>query len=172
MWKQRDVGITEILCKPLSANDLFRRIQNVIENPRPFVSSTDFIGPDRRRNKHPYYQGECRRQFDQLPREARGYVRGALTGIANIEALFDFLDTVDFPGPNKEIKNSRLRFYFTERGWREVGKKVTAELKRLKIPHRVLRIKNNTLDVQYRDWCQVAGLIRKSRRRTRRKRGE
>lgn len=58
----RDAGVTEFLCKPVSANALFRRIQNVVEHPRQFIRTRDFFGPDRRRYSNPNYTGEERRQ--------------------------------------------------------------------------------------------------------------
>ncbi len=60
----RDAGATEFLCKPVAASSLFRRIQNVIENPRPFIKTRDFFGPDRRRYISPNYAGEERRVGD------------------------------------------------------------------------------------------------------------
>lgn len=60
----RDAGATEFLRKPVSASALFRRIQNVIENPRPFIRTRDFFGPDRRRYVNPNYTGDERRQSD------------------------------------------------------------------------------------------------------------
>ena len=45
----RDAGITEFLAKPLSAESLFSRIAAVIDRPRPFAHSPDYVGPDRRR---------------------------------------------------------------------------------------------------------------------------
>lgn len=60
----RDAGVTEFLCKPVSANALYRRIQSVIENPRQFVRTKDFFGPDRRRYANPNYSGEERRKSD------------------------------------------------------------------------------------------------------------
>jgi DNA-binding response OmpR family regulator len=60
----RDAGATEFLCKPVSATALYRRIQNVIENPRPFIRTRDFFGPDRRRYANPNYSGEERRVSD------------------------------------------------------------------------------------------------------------
>lgn len=47
----RDTGITEFLVKPFTANDLYKRIDQIIMKPRQFVKSPDFFGPDRRR-KH------------------------------------------------------------------------------------------------------------------------
>ena len=60
----RDAGATEFLCKPVSANALYKRIQNVIENPRPFIKVSTYFGPDRRRNTDPNYGGEERRATD------------------------------------------------------------------------------------------------------------
>jgi CheY-like chemotaxis protein len=56
----RDAGATEILCKPVSAIGLYRRIQNIIENPREFVRTRTYFGPDRRRKQEPLYGDERR----------------------------------------------------------------------------------------------------------------
>jgi PleD family two-component response regulator len=45
----RDVGVTEFVVKPFSARTLCDRIAVLIENPRSFIMSKHFIGPDRRR---------------------------------------------------------------------------------------------------------------------------
>lgn len=45
----REAGVSEFLCKPVSASALYRRIQNVIENPRQFVHVGPYFGPERRR---------------------------------------------------------------------------------------------------------------------------
>ena len=47
--RARDAGVTEFLTKPVTARDLYLRIQEVIERPRPFVRTATFIGPCRRR---------------------------------------------------------------------------------------------------------------------------
>jgi len=60
--KARDVGITEFLVKPFSAKTMARRITVVIENPRQFVRTDDFFGPDRRRHRVSTYTGEERRK--------------------------------------------------------------------------------------------------------------
>jgi CheY-like chemotaxis protein len=58
----RDAGVTEFLAKPLSARALYQRIVNVVVNPRPFVRTKDYFGPDRRRNANPAYTGAERRK--------------------------------------------------------------------------------------------------------------
>jgi len=50
----RDAGANEILRKPVSAGSLYARIQAVIEAPRPFILSQNFVGPDRRRRNIPF----------------------------------------------------------------------------------------------------------------------
>ena len=57
----RDAGVTEIMTKPLSAQMLVSRLVSVIDNPRPFVISSVFCGPDRRRRKSGGYEGPERR---------------------------------------------------------------------------------------------------------------
>ncbi|MBI1301246.1 MAG: response regulator [Alphaproteobacteria bacterium] len=50
----RDMGANEILVKPISGKLLASRICSVIDNPRPFIQTEDFFGPDRRRQSLPY----------------------------------------------------------------------------------------------------------------------
>ncbi len=57
----RDLGATEVMVKPVSAEKLAKRIQHVIEHPRPFIKSPDFFGPDRRR-KIIAFKGQDRRK--------------------------------------------------------------------------------------------------------------
>lgn len=49
----RDVGINEYVVKPFTAQSVFMRLQRLIENPREFVVSEGFVGPDRRRRGNP-----------------------------------------------------------------------------------------------------------------------
>jgi two-component system chemotaxis response regulator CheY len=45
----RNSGITEFVAKPYSAHSLIMRIREIVERPRPFVKSSRYFGPDRRR---------------------------------------------------------------------------------------------------------------------------
>ena len=56
----RDAGVNEFVVKPLSPASLFSRIQWVIENPRRFVTTDTYFGPDRRRKYVPF-KGKDRR---------------------------------------------------------------------------------------------------------------
>jgi len=60
----RDAGVDEFLAKPISAGSLYVRVCEVILNPRPFVRSSDYLGPDRRRRDPNGYKGPLRRQID------------------------------------------------------------------------------------------------------------
>ncbi|HEY4405690.1 MAG TPA: response regulator [Xanthobacteraceae bacterium] len=58
----RDAGVTEFMVKPISANGLHRRILNIVANPRRFIKTKTYFGPDRRRNSMPGYTGPERRK--------------------------------------------------------------------------------------------------------------
>jgi CheY-like chemotaxis protein len=58
----RDAGVTEFMAKPISAKALYQRILNVVANPRPFIRTKTYFGPDRRRNVNPNYVGPERRK--------------------------------------------------------------------------------------------------------------
>jgi len=61
----RDTGVTEALCKPVTAKNLFDRIVEIVERPRRFVRTRDFVGPDRRRRRgDSSYSGPKRRSED------------------------------------------------------------------------------------------------------------
>jgi len=45
----RDAGVHEFLAKPISAKALYQRFAAIIENPRPFIRTKHYFGPDRRR---------------------------------------------------------------------------------------------------------------------------
>lgn len=65
--KARDAGVNEFIIKPLSAKHLMDRINEVITNPRTFIKSSKYIGPDRRRHINENYKGEERRKNKQSP---------------------------------------------------------------------------------------------------------
>ena len=64
----RDAGVTEVCAKPINARELWTKIAAVVNQPRPFIRSKHFFGPDRRRLKRDY-AGEERRSD---PVEASG----------------------------------------------------------------------------------------------------
>lgn len=60
----RDAGVSGFLRKPISARTLLDRIANALTDPRLFVRSESFFGPDRRRGQEPNYAGPLRRADD------------------------------------------------------------------------------------------------------------
>jgi two-component system chemotaxis response regulator CheY len=78
----RDAGVTEFMAKPISAKALYQRILNIVVNPRSFVKTRSYFGPDRRRNTNLNYVGAERR-------------KGGKADIIKQQALFD---KVKMPG--------------------------------------------------------------------------
>lgn len=60
----RDAGVTEFLAKPVTAKSLFDKLASVIDNPRMFIRTRAYVGPDRRRRRSSEYQGPFRRAGD------------------------------------------------------------------------------------------------------------
>jgi two-component system chemotaxis response regulator CheY len=60
----RDAGVTEFLAKPVTAKNLYARLAEILERPRPFVRSDGYFGPDRRRKLMENYAGPWRRHED------------------------------------------------------------------------------------------------------------
>ncbi len=50
----RDIGITEFVVKPFTAQIIFSRIQRLFDTPRDFLLTSTFIGPNRRRKGNSY----------------------------------------------------------------------------------------------------------------------
>jgi two-component system, chemotaxis family, chemotaxis protein CheY len=67
----RDAGVTEFLAKPVTPQNLFSRIGEIVERPRPFVRCPNYFGPDRRRKQTEKYPGPWRRQDDLQDIEVR-----------------------------------------------------------------------------------------------------
>lgn len=60
----RDAGVNEFLAKPFTAKTLFSRINALVDQPRPFVKTRSFFGPDRRRrNEGPQVDAGERRFY-------------------------------------------------------------------------------------------------------------
>lgn len=61
----RDAGVTEFLSKPITVRGMLSRIDQIINHPRPFIRSSDYFGPDRRRNTKAGYDGPMRRAHER-----------------------------------------------------------------------------------------------------------
>jgi two-component system chemotaxis response regulator CheY len=60
----RDHGVTEFLAKPFTVDIVLKRLEAVIENPRSFVRTGSYFGPDRRRSSILDYSGPDRRKSE------------------------------------------------------------------------------------------------------------
>jgi CheY-like chemotaxis protein len=65
VMEARDAGVNEFVVKPVNANAVLSRITAVMSKPRPFVRSSTYFGPDRRRVAAPGYPGPFRRSTDR-----------------------------------------------------------------------------------------------------------
>lgn len=75
----RDSGVNEFIVKPLSAKMLYSRLVSVIENPRPFIRTKAFFGPDRRRKLPEGYKGQERRE--ELLEKLKEFGKESLTQV-------------------------------------------------------------------------------------------
>lgn len=66
----RDSGVHEFLRKPFTARDLFRRVDNVCNNPRLWIEAQMYVGPDRRRFNSGEFVGSKKRRADAAPSSA------------------------------------------------------------------------------------------------------
>ncbi len=58
----RDAGVTEFCAKPVTATELYKKVCAVINTPRPFVRTSVYFGPDRRRKLDEDWKGQERRE--------------------------------------------------------------------------------------------------------------
>jgi hypothetical protein len=77
-----------------------------------------------------------------------GFKQG-LTPVSSLEVADAWID--DLLGPSRSSLPPNSRFYFTEKGWREVGRKVVAAAKRTGQDYRVVAIKETDAQVVWRD---------------------
>jgi PleD family two-component response regulator len=58
--KERDDGITDVICRPISPKTIAGKLRLALAAPRPFIAAPGFFGPDRRAKDRPW-RGEDRR---------------------------------------------------------------------------------------------------------------
>jgi len=61
----RDAGINRVMAKPVSFRTLYDNIVAAIRDPRPFVNTEDYIGPDRRFRAATGVSAERRKNADK-----------------------------------------------------------------------------------------------------------
>ncbi len=60
--KARDTGVTEYLAKPFKVQDLAKRLSHIVSQPRDFIITPEFTGPDRRRRESDDFEGKVQRK--------------------------------------------------------------------------------------------------------------
>ncbi len=69
-------------------------------------------------------------------------------------------------GPKRNIPQN-AKFYFTESGWKNVGKNVVAACQRVGQRYRVIKVKEKSINVVWRDKFEVAAQPKKSAQQSR-----
>ena len=72
----------------------------------------------------------------------------------------------DINAPRRALYKN-CRFYFTEEGWKRYGRPTVAACQKAEQQYRVIRIKERSVEVMYRDEFQVAVRARKKAARSR-----
>lgn len=68
VFQARDRGVTEICLKPIQVANLYKKLRVSLEQPRSFVTSEEYVGPDRRRRSANYLGPE--RRSDRMEQDA------------------------------------------------------------------------------------------------------
>ncbi len=94
LMSARQAGINEFLLKPVSAQGVLSRIEEVVLRPRKFIDSRNYVGPCRRRKDDPNYAGPWRRLTDEPPQKATSEMakENAFKLRAIIESLAQYAD--------------------------------------------------------------------------------
>lgn len=61
------IGVDSYVVKPVAAGTMARRLNQALSNPRPFIVSSTYVGPCRRRTANANYSGPRRRAEDNQP---------------------------------------------------------------------------------------------------------
>lgn len=76
-------GVDDILAAPISPADLFNRIRTLVNNRKPFVVTSDYIGPDRRRD--PKRDDGAGIPLIDVPNTLRSKVKGERISVADLK---------------------------------------------------------------------------------------
>jgi hypothetical protein len=83
------------------------------------------------------------------PQDHPPFLAGLMVGSQSDEVIDAWIE--DLRGPTRSSLPANCRFYFTEKGWREVGSKVAAAAQRTGSAYRVIKIKETDAQVVWRD---------------------
>ncbi len=83
----RDAGVNEFLAKPISAKALYMRFASIIDNPRPFIRTKTYFGPDRRRQNIGAPRGTAERRKEEKEKTAAAEEDGGGLSQNEVERL-------------------------------------------------------------------------------------
>jgi PleD family two-component response regulator len=66
--KARDLGVTSVICRPMSPKTISDKLVAALLKPRPFIAAPDFFGPDRRARARMWRGGDRRKH---TPRKSK-----------------------------------------------------------------------------------------------------
>lgn len=97
-------------------------------------------------------------RFENKP--YKGEFKLSYPGANSLNMFDDEMNQLGLKPPRKLVCNPRARFFFTERGWQDVGRHLYSEARRRKLNPRIERRKNpKASEVVYGDTYQVALLV-------------
>ena len=85
--RARDAGTNMVIAKPMSPSSLYDRLSWIAFNPRPFVDTATYFGPDRRFKIEGYPGGVGRRKGDKVEEVAAE--AGPAMAQNDIDSLFN-----------------------------------------------------------------------------------
>lgn len=109
VFQARGAGVNEFLVKPMSTDSLFRRIRNALVNPKAFVRTPGFKGPDRRLLSRPPPGVAERRVAPPLPKPLPLVVPVGSTAPARPAAAAPHAPAAPAPKPAQE-RTGRKKF--------------------------------------------------------------
>lgn len=66
--RARDLGVTGVICRPISPKTVSDKLLSALLQPRPFISAPNFFGPDRRAKGRAWRGGDRRKS---MPRKSK-----------------------------------------------------------------------------------------------------
>lgn len=84
----RDAGVNEFLAKPISAKALYQRFAMIIDNPRSFIRTKNYFGPDRRRQNLGPPRGVSERRQEEIDKQGEDVAEEPLSQ-DDVEALLN-----------------------------------------------------------------------------------
>ncbi|WP_321392880.1 response regulator [Emcibacter sp.] len=89
VFQARDFGVTEILAKPVSPEQILEKLASALFREREFVQGAGYIGPDRRRRRGDWDGKEDRRQSSRLTQTNIDQFMGDHPKFNKVEAASD-----------------------------------------------------------------------------------